>query len=87
MKIPVIRESYLLNSAILIISLALGWFGLYYGLGHLLNPSAHTPSREPIGALILVIGLTLLGLAMLFIALLALQGIIHKFRHRDQRSQ
>ena len=87
MKIPVIRESYLLNSAILIISLALGCFGLYYGLGHLLNPSAHTPSREPIGGLILVIGLTLLGLAMLFIALLALQGIIHKFRHRDQRSQ
>lgn len=84
MKIPVIRESYFLNIVILIFSLFVGGFGLLFGLAHLLDPSAHEPSREPVAGLIFVIGLCLLGVVFLLIAFLALKGIIYKIKHRHQ---
>jgi hypothetical protein len=85
-KLPVIRESYFLNILILIISLLIGCFGLFFGLAHFLDPAAHEPSREPAAGVIFVIGLCLLGVVFLIIAFLALKGIIYKIKHRQPKN-
>ena len=82
LKLPIIRESYFLNITILVFSLFIGWFGLYFGLAHLLDPNSHTESREHIAGVIFCISLCVLGLVFLLIAFLALQGIVYKIKQK-----
>lgn len=82
MKLPVIRESYFLNTIILIFSLFAGWFGLLFGLAHLLDTSAYSEGPEHVAGVIFCIGLCLFGVFFLLIAFLALQGIVYKIKQK-----
>ena len=79
MKLPVIRESYVLNIVILIFSLFVSWFTLLMGIAHLIEDrNPNIPYSEHIMGVIVCISLCFIGVLFLLIALAALKGILFK---------
>ncbi len=88
MKLPVIRESYILNIFILVFSLFVSWFSLLFGGAHLveaiINPERDPdiPYYESIMGWIMIIGLCLAGVIFLLIAIASIKGIIYKIKKK-----
>ena len=86
MKLPVIRESYFLNTVILLISLFISWVTLLFGLAHLIeaamNPELYKDEPQNVMGGIICIGLCLVGVVFLLIAIASLKGIIYKIKNK-----
>jgi len=89
MKFPVIRESYFLNVVILLVSLFVSWFGLLFGIAHLIegifgnDPNPDIPLIQSIMGWIIVIGLCVVGVIFLLIAIASIKGIIYKIKKKQ----
>lgn len=84
MKFSVIRESYFVNLAILICSLLISYFTLFFGLSHLIeaieNPELYNSDQHIEGTIICVV-LCLNGLFFLLIAYASVKGIIFRYKN------
>ena len=83
MKLPVIRESYILNIIILLVSLFVSWFTLLFGLAHLIEGGERNPNiphYEHVLGVTFCVSLCLIGIVFLVIAYVAIEGIVYKFK-------
>ena len=83
MKLPVIRESYFLNIAILLFSLFVSFFSLLFGIAHLIegrNPNI--PNSEHVKGLMVCIVLFVMGVVFLLIAIASIKGILYKLKEK-----
>lgn len=84
MKFPVIRESYFINTVVLILSLVISWFCLLFGLAHLFGErNPNIPVSESILGYVICIALCLLGIGFLIIAITSIKGILYKLKNRQ----
>ena len=81
MKFPVIRESYFLNIVILIVSLIIAGFFLFFGIAHVIeaifggNRYAKVTDLDHI---IILVGFCVIGVVFLLIAIASAKGIQEK---------
>ena len=84
MKLPVIRESYFLNTVILLISLFVSFITLVFGSAHLIeaamNPELYKDDPQNLIGGIFCTGLCLVGVIFLLIAFASIKGIIYKIK-------
>lgn len=78
MKFPVIRESYFLNSIILLFSIFVSFFSFLFGIANLISPDVSDDFL--IQNTIVCIVLCIIGTVFLMIAIASFKGIIYKIR-------
>ncbi len=78
MKFLVIRESYLLNIVILLVSLFVSFFSFSFGIVNLISPDVSDDFL--VQNTIVCIVLCIIGVAFLLIAIASIQGILYKYK-------
>jgi Na+/pantothenate symporter len=85
MKLPVIRESYFVNMAVLICCLVVSFFTLLFGLADLteliVHPELYTSDQHIEGTIICIV-LCLIGVFFFLIAIASILGIIYKIKNK-----
>lgn len=83
MRLPILKTPILLNIVIIIISLFISFFGLLFGVAHLIegrNPNI--PNSEHLKGLAIVITLCVIGVIFLVLTIAAIRGIIYRVKQR-----
>lgn len=81
MKLPIIKESYFVNAVILVFSLFISWFGLLFGLAHLVEGRhPDTPMNEHLLGVAFCVALVIIGLAFGLLALACVRGMIYRYK-------
>lgn len=78
MKFPVIRESYFLNSIILLFSIFVSFFSFLFGIANLISPDVSDDLL--IQNTIVCTVLCIIGAVFLMITIASFQGIIYNIR-------
>lgn len=82
MKLPVIRESYFINSFILIGSLLLSIYCLLFGISHLVELKFDNINLDSIVGIVICLVLCIAGISFLAIAIASAKGIIYMLKSK-----
>lgn len=81
MKFFKIRESYFLNSVILLFSIFVSFFAFSFGIANLITPDVSDDFL--VQNTIVCIVLCIVGIGFLLIAIASIQGIIYKIKKKQ----